>query len=201
MIGSEHLAALTAFAFAGSWTPGPNNAMLAASGARFGFRATLPHALGVAIGFAAMCFLLGLGLGEVFRHSELLREILRWAGAAAMLWIAWKIATAPAPGKAEGRGRPLNFLEAAAFQWINPKAWMMCIGVLAQFASGAAPMVEAAVAGTVFLVSGGTSAPAWALFGRAARRWLGEGPRLRAFNLIMAGLVLAGVLGLLAADL
>ncbi|MGG7565271.1 LysE family translocator [Rhodovulum sp. DZ06] len=199
-LGAETLLALAAFAFAGSWTPGPNNAMLAASGARFGYRATLPHLLGVTIGFCVMCFAIGLGLGEAFQRSAILREGLRWAGAAAMLYIAWKIATAPAPGSGRARGRPLSFLEAAGFQWINPKAWMMCLGVLAQFASGAAPVQEAAAAAAVFFVSGLSSTHAWTLFGKAAGRWLGDGWRLRAFNLGMAGLVAMGVVALMTED-
>lgn len=200
-LGAETLLALAAFAFAGSWTPGPNNAMLASSGATFGLRRTLPHALGVSLGLSAMCFALGLGLGEAFRASPLLREGLRWVGAAAMLWLAWKIATAAAPGAAGARARPLRFWEAAAFQWVNPKAWMMCLGVLAQFATGAAPAAEAALASAAFLAAGCTSAPSWAWFGQAAGRWLGRGARLRAFNLAMAALVAAGVIALLQEDL
>jgi threonine/homoserine/homoserine lactone efflux protein len=201
MIGLDTLGPLAAFAFAGTWTPGPNNAMLAASGANFGFRRTIPHGLGVALGLGAMCFALGLGLGEAFERSAALRETLRWAGVAAMLYIAWRIANAGAPGKGRIGARPLGFWQAAAFQWINPKAWLMSLGVLAQFASGAAPMAEAALASGVFIVSGLTSAPAWTLFGRAAGRWLGQGRRLRAFNFAMAGMVALGVIALLAEDL
>ncbi|MFT7028257.1 MAG: threonine/homoserine/homoserine lactone efflux protein [Paracoccaceae bacterium] len=201
MIALDTLGPLAAFALAGTWTPGPNNAMLAASGANFGFRRTAPHFLGVSLGLGAMCLALGLGLGEVFRHSALLRETLRWVGAAAMLWIAWKIARAAAPGKGRVGARPLTFLQAAGFQWINPKAWLMSLGVLAQFATGAAPLVEATVIAGVFTVSGLTSSPCWTLFGRQAARWLGEGPRLRAFNLTMAAMVALGVIALLTEDL
>jgi threonine/homoserine/homoserine lactone efflux protein len=201
LTGSETLPALAAFALAGTWTPGPNNAMLAASGANFGFRRTVPHFLGVSLGLGLMCFAIGLGLGEAFQRSAILRETLRWAGAAAMLYIAWRIATAAAPGKGRIGARPLTFLQAAGFQWINPKAWLMCLGVLAQFASGTAPMAEAAVISGVFVASGLTSAPSWTLFGRTAGRWLGQGRRLQAFNWAMAALVVAGVALLITEDL
>lgn len=197
----EDLFALAAFAFAGTWTPGPNNAMLAASGANFGFRRTVPHALGVTFGLAVMCFALGMGLGEVFQRSSLLREALRWAGAAAMLYIAWRIATAAAPGKGRTGARPLSFLQAAGFQWINPKAWLMCLGALSLFATGAAPVTEAAVISSAFIASGLTSSPSWTLFGRTAGRWLGQGRRLQAFNWAMAALVIAGVVLLMTDDL
>lgn len=186
----ETLAALTGFAFAGVWTPGPNNVMLAASGATFGLRATVPHALGVALGFPIMLFLVALGLGEVFRTVPAFRTGLSVAGCAVMLWLAWRIGTAGPPGSS-GRTRPLSFLQATGFQWINPKAWVMAIGVAATYASGAAPLREAIVAATVFAVAGLTSAHGWALFGAGIGRALGIGWRLRAFNAAM-GLLLAG---------
>jgi len=185
----ETLIALAGFALAGVWTPGPNNVMLAASGATFGWRATLPHAMGVALGFPMMLFLVGLGLGELFRSQPLFRTGLAWAGCAVMLWLAWRIATAGPPGDAR-RSRPLSFVEATGFQWINPKAWVMAIGVSATYASGAAPLMEAAIAAAVFALAGLTSANGWAAFGAALGRLLGTGRRLRAFNAAM-GLMLA----------
>ena len=184
------LIALTGFAFASTWTPGPNKVMLAASGATFGWRATLPHAMGVALGFPLMLFLIALGLGEVFQRSPALRTGLAWAGMAVMLWLAWRIATA-GPSAGGRRARPLSFLEASAFQWINPKAWVMAIGTAATYASGAAPVLEAAIAALVFVGSGLTSANGWAGFGAALGRVLGTGRRLRLFNAAM-GALLAG---------
>ncbi|MEC9432434.1 MAG: LysE family translocator [Pseudomonadota bacterium] len=197
----ETVAAIAAMAFAGTWSPGPNNALLSASGARFGFRATLPHARGVALGFPAMLFALALGMGAVFRQSELLRETLRWGGAALLVWLAWRTATAPAPGKGGGRARPFTFLEAAAFQWINPKAWIMALAVISQFADGSAPLRDAGVIAAVYAVSGLGSSHSWAGLGAAIGRFLGDGWRLRAFNLVMAALLLAGVAALLTEDL
>ena len=190
MMPAETLIALIGFAFAGVWTPGPNNVMLAASGATFGWRATLPHALGVALGFPVMLFLVALGLGEVFRSAPAFRTGLAWTGCAIMLWLAWRIANAGPPGDAR-RARPLSFAEATGFQWINPKAWVMAIGVSATYASGAAPLLEAAIAALIFAVAGLTSANGWAASGAAIGRLLGTGWRLRAFNIAM-GLLLAG---------
>jgi threonine/homoserine/homoserine lactone efflux protein len=196
-LDTQTLLALAGFAFAGTWTPGPNNMMLAASGATFGWRATLPHAMGVALGFPAMLFLIALGLGEAFEHSPALREGLAWTGCAVMLWLALRIATAaPAGDGRTGRGRPLGFLEASAFQWINPKAWVLAIGVAATYASGVAPVLEAALAALVFALAGLTSSQGWSGFGAALGRLLGRGPRLRAFNAAMGGLLALSALWL-----
>lgn len=183
------LLALTGFAFATTWTPGPNNMMLAASGATFGWRATLPHALGVALGFPLMVFLIALGLGEVFQRSPAFRSGLTWLGLAAMLWLAWRVATADA-ARSGTRARPLRFHEAAAFQWINPKGWAMAIGVAATYVRGAEPVLEAAIAAGIFMLVGITSSQGWAVFGAGIGRLLGTGLRLRAFNVTM-GLLLA----------
>jgi threonine/homoserine/homoserine lactone efflux protein len=185
----ETLLALTALAFASTWTPGPNNILLANSGAIFGFRPTLPHALGVALGFPLMLFLLSLGLGEAFARSEALREGLRWVGVVVLLWLGWRIATARRARGGAGRGRPFTFAEAAAFQWVNPKAWAMAVSTAAAFSTGAAPLREAALFAAVFVLSGLTSANGWAAFGAALRRALSSEPRLRAFNALMGGLI------------
>lgn len=197
-MGWETLAALAGFALASTWTPGPNNMMLAASGATFGFRRTLPHALGVALGFPVMLFLIALGLGEVFQRVPAIGTTLAWVGCAVMLWLAWRIATAGAAGS-RVRPRPLNFIEASAFQWVNPKAWVMSIGVSATFATGAHPVLEAAIAAGVFVLSGLGSANGWAAFGAGIGRMLGTGWRLRAFNMAMGALLAVSALWLVVA--
>ena len=185
----QTLLALAGFAFATTWTPGPNNMMLASSGATFGWRPTVPHAMGVALGFPLMVFLIALGLGEVFHRVALLKTVLTWAGFAVMLWLAWRIANAGA-ARAKARTRPLHFHEAAAFQWINPKAWAMAIGVSATYAHGGDPLAEAALIAAVFVAAGLSSSQTWAAFGAGIGRALGVGARLRAFNVTM-GLLLA----------
>ena len=186
---AETLLALTAFALATVWTPGPNNMMLASSGATFGWRRSVGHAMGVALGFPFMLFLIALGLGQAFERSETLRLALSVVGCGVMLWLAWRIATA-GPARAGSRSRPLSFLEASAFQWVNPKAWVMAIGAAATYVRGADPMLEAAIAAAVFVAAGLTSSQGWLIFGTAIGRLLGTGRKLRAFNAAM-GLLLA----------
>ncbi len=195
---TQTLLALTGFAMAASWTPGPNNMMLAASGATFGWRATVPHAMGVALGFPLMIFLIALGLGEIFQRSAALRTGLAWGGFAVILYLGWRIAMAGS-AKTGARARPLNFFEAAAFQWINPKGWVMAVAAAATYASGGAPLREAGVLAAVFLAVSLPGAQGWTLFGVGIGRMLGTGARLRAFNVIM-GLLLASSALLLVLD-
>ena len=187
-MNADTLAALAGLAVAMTWTPGPNNMMLAASGANFGWRRTVPHAMGVCFGFPLMLFVVAMGLGQVFAAEPRLARALGWVGLVAMLWFAWRIATA-GPGGAARRSRPLSFLEAGAFQWVNPKAWTFAVLVTATYISGSAPAQAALVAAFVFLLSGLGSSQAWTLFGTGVGRLLGTGRRLRAFNLAMAALL------------
>ncbi|MGG7645083.1 LysE family translocator [Rhodovulum sp. YNF3179] len=184
---------LLGLAVAAAWTPGPNNALVASSGATFGLRRTVPHVLGIALGFPLMIFLVGLFLGELFQASALLRETLRWGGAALMLWVAWQIARSGGLGARGAAPRPFTFVEAAGFQWINPKAWAMAVGVTAQFISGAAPLVTAGIVAATFVAVGLLSASTWAGAGRILTRWLTTDDRLTWFNRVMAGLIVVSV--------
>jgi threonine/homoserine/homoserine lactone efflux protein len=199
ILSPEILAALAAFALASVWTPGPNNVMLAASGATFGVRRTTRQALGVALGFPLMLFAIALGLGEVLRTVPALRDGLAWVGFAVMVWLAWRIGTQGRAARADGRAsEPLSFTVAVLFQWVNPKAWVMAVATAATYASGAAPGLEAAVAALVFALAGLTSAFGWAAAGAALGRLLGEGWRLRAFNAAMGALLALSALWLVA---
>ena len=183
----ETLSAVAGLAVSMTWTPGPNNMMLAASGANFGWRRTAGHMLGVCIGFPIMLFLVAMGLGGIFERLPWLAEALTWTGFAAMLWFSWKIATARR-ADAETTGRPLTFLQASAFQWVNPKAWTFAIWMTASYATS---VWATLICCAVFLASGLGSCNAWTVFGAAIGRALGAGWRLRAFNVAMA-LLLAG---------
>ena len=199
---ADSLAALAGIAVAMTWTPGPNNVMLAASGANFGWRRTVPHAMGVSFGFPLMLFVVAMGLGRVFAAEPRIALALGWLGLVVILWFAWRVAMAD-PAHAERRSRPLSFLEAGAFQWVNPKAWTFAVLVTATYIAGpptGAPAMEAAlVAASVFLLSGLGSSQAWAVFGTGLGRLLGRGWRLRAFNLAMGALLAASAVWLLAA--
>lgn len=205
--GAAWFASAAGFALAMAATPGPNNAMIAASGANFGMRRSLPHLLGVTLGFPTMLLLVALGAAELLHATPGLERALRWGGAAWMLWLAWRIATAePAGGAAEAgragggtRTRPLSFLEAAAFQWVNPKAWTIAAGAIAAYtAGGGALLPRALLLAAIFAVATLLSLVAWAALGAGMARLLLRASALRRFNRVMALLLALSVLPLLA---
>lgn len=195
----ELLAAFVVFAVVTLFTPGPNNVMLMASGLNFGLPRTLPHVLGVSLGFALMALLVGLGLGAVFAAYPVLHTVLKYAGAAYLLYLAWLIASA-APAEADGqsRGHPLTFLQAAAFQWVNPKGWVVAVGASASYAALAVFPVNMAVMAVLFAVVGTLSALAWAWFGSGLRALLRRRGTVRAFNIVMALLLVASIYPVIA---
>ncbi|MDG3042264.1 LysE family translocator [Roseicyclus marinus] len=190
--------ALIVFAFASSITPGPNNIMLLASGANFGLRRTIPHMLGISIGHAVMVALIGLGLLRLFELLPWLRPALMAACAAYLLWLAWKIANAAAPDAARAAGRPFTFVQAAGFQWVNPKAWYMGIYAQTYYAPADAGWLGALFVPVVFALVNLPSVAIWAAAGTALRRWLAEPERLRVFNITMALLLVASLYPMLS---
>ncbi len=179
-----------------SVTPGPNNMMLLASGVNFGFRRTVPHMLGISIGHSLMVFLMGLGLAGVFKAWPPALLVLKALAVGYMLWLAWKIAQSGAPGEGRSAARPMTFLQAAAFQWVNPKAWMMAVGAVSAYVTQPSVWAYAAVAG-VFAAVNLPSVSIWAGAGQAMRRWLDAPGRLRAFNWGMAGLLVLSLVPVL----
>lgn len=192
MMTSTVLLALLGFAFAATITPGPNNLMLMASGANFGFQRTLPHMMGILVGFSMMIFLVGMGLMALFDVLPGLHVVLKVVSIAYLLWLAWKIATAPPPEKAEIEGRPLTFLQAAAFQWVNPKAWAMGLSAITLYAPDRSFVSIAIVAGAFAFVCFPANS-VWAWVGTMVRRWLSNARRLRAFNVTMALLLISSL--------
>jgi len=186
------LSALVAFAFVSSITPGPNNLMLLASGVNFGFRRTVPHMLGIGIGFTLMVALVGLGLAGVFTAWPPARPALKIAATVYMLWLAWKIAHAAPPESAQGNATPLTFLQAAAFQWVNPKAWTMALGAISLYAPGQEVVAVLWVAGVFGLVNL-PCVSSWTVMGMALKRALQNPARLRVFNVTMALLLVASL--------
>ncbi|MDW4498612.1 LysE family translocator [Sulfitobacter sp. D35] len=188
----DQLTALVAFAFVSSVTPGPNNLMLMASGANFGFRRSIPHMLGIGIGFTVMVLLVGTGLMQVFDRYPVSYTVLRAASVAYLLWLAWKIAHAAPSGRGAGRPRPMTFLQAAAFQWVNPKAWAMALTANSLYAPDATLWAFALVAG-VFGVVNLPSVSVWTVLGQQMARLLINPRRLAAFNWTMAALLVASL--------
>lgn len=192
----DALPALLTFALVASATPGPNNMMLLASGANFGFRRTLPHLLGVNLGFVVMVGLVGLGLMGIFEAWPPARTVLRVLATAYLGWLAWRVATADAPTEKTAT-RPLSFLEAAAFQWVNPKAWAMALTAISVYA----PDRTAASVLWVALAFGVVNLPSislWTAMGTALTQLVATPRRRRAFNWTMAGLLVASSLPMLA---
>jgi len=196
---SDLLWALLLFAVVTLFTPGPNNAMLMASGLNFGFRRGLPHLWGVALGFAVMVLAVGLGLGAVFRAYPIAYTLLKYAGAAYLLYLAWQIATAgPIEEGGEARGRPITFLEAAAFQWLNPKGWVMAVGAASAYAAVAAFPVNVMLMAFLFGSLGILSSATWLGFGTGLKRLLNSPRAVRAVNIVMALMLAASLWPILA---
>ncbi len=191
---SSLLVSLFAFVFAASFTPGPNNIMLTASGVNFGFNRTIPHMLGIIVGFPAMILLVALGLGQIFIILPQLHDILKWLGSAYLLFLAWKIATAAQPKQGKRVAKPLSFLQAALFQWVNPKGWIMSVAALANYttAESSYVMQTLLVTGIFFLTSLGATT-SWAFFGALIGRLLQSYLALRIFNAMMAALIVASI--------
>lgn len=196
------LLSVLAFATSMSATPGPNNAMVTASGATYGFSRTWPHMLGVSVGFPVMLVVLALGAGGVLTAYPAIHLVMKVLGAAYMLWLAWQIASAEPRVEGAGedrRGRPMRFYEAAAFQWINPKAWMIAFGALATYTAVGTDAVLGQVLwlSAIFFVAALLSLMLWTAIGTGAARLLGTARRIRIFNIVLAVLLVASLLPLL----
>jgi threonine/homoserine/homoserine lactone efflux protein len=181
--------ALAMFAFVMSVTPGPNNIMLLASGAQFGFRRTLPHMVGIGVGMAILISSALLGLGALFALYPPLYIVLKWFGGAYLLWLAWKIASAPANGLSNAHPQqmsPMRWWQAALFQFINPKAWMMAISGVGTFTIQGDMYVQSGL--FILIIFACVNLPTislWAGLGVSIRHWLTDAKRQRAFNITM----------------
>ncbi|MBP1883238.1 LysE family translocator [Sinorhizobium mexicanum] len=187
----DTLLALFLFAFTTSITPGPNNMMLFASGVNFGFARTIPHMLGIGVGFFVLLLAVGLGLGALLHSVPLVYTTLKFAGGGYLVWIAWKIGTSRSLGEGKASARPMTFLQAAAFQWVNPKAWVMAVSAMATYTSGDSYLLSVLAVGLVFALVNVPSVSTWAGFGSALRQWLSEPSRLKWFNITMALLLVS----------
>ncbi|TPK21146.1 LysE family translocator [Mesorhizobium sp. B2-5-9] len=186
--------ALLLYALVTSVTPGPNNFMLLASGVNFGIVRTIPHMLGISIGFLVLLLAVGFGLGAVLTAFPALHTGLKIAGAVYLLYLAWKIAMSRSlSGKGETDARPMRFIDAAAFQWVNPKAWVMAITAMAVYTNPERPFLSVILIGVAFTVVNLPSVSVWAGFGTALRGFLSDPVRLKWFNIGM-GVLLAATL-------
>jgi threonine/homoserine/homoserine lactone efflux protein len=189
------LLALATFCTVTLFTPGPNNLMLMASGLNYGFWRSLPHYWGVTLGFTFMVLLVGFGLGSVFSHVPALYTALKIIGAVYLLYLAWEIAHAGPIDEADSgdRGKPMTFLQAALFQWVNPKAWVMAVGAVSAYAGVATFPWNVLIIAGLFALIGCVSSGTWVLFGARLRPILTVPRAVRIFNATMAALLVASL--------
>jgi threonine/homoserine/homoserine lactone efflux protein len=192
--------ALVVFACVMAFTPGPNNILLAASGVNFGFTRTIPHMIGVTIGFAVLLAACGAGLGLVFAAAPALHTVLKVAGAAYMLWLAWNVANAHLADDDKARVRPFTFLQAAAFQWVNPKAVVAAVSAIAIYVRPGYERIDFPVMLAVLTVATILSVSTWTGFGVALRSFLRSPSHARIFNIAMALLLVASIVPMVGAS-
>jgi threonine/homoserine/homoserine lactone efflux protein len=193
-MSADTFLALLVFAFVTSVTPGPNNLMLLASGVNFGFWCSVPHMAGIAIGFFVLLLAVGFGLGAVLTAFPALDLALKIAGAAYLLYLAWRIAMSRSIAKgSDTTARPMSFLAAAAFQWVNPKAWVMAVTAMAVYTNPERPFLTVMIVAAAFAIVNFPSVSVWAGFGTALRSFLSDSVRLKWFNIGM-GVLLAATL-------
>ena len=196
-MSQQLLLAFVVFAAVMYFTPGPNNVMLLSSGLTYGFRRTLPHIAGIVIGMAFMISAVGVGLGTILVAYPVLQTILKYAGSAYLIYLAAVIAMSGSPKPGEAGRKPMSFWGAAVFQWINVKGWVMVIGSITAYAAIAAFPWNIVIQTVIVLVVGIPATVAWALFGSALRPVLTSPLAVRAFNIVMAILLLASLIPVL----
>jgi len=176
-------------------TPGPNNVMLTTTGLNFGVRRGIPHLLGICIGFPVMLALIGLGFGTLFQLYPVLHEIIKIIGIVYLLYLAWKIANSSGGISTVSQSRPINFWQSAAFQWINPKAWIMGSSALAAYTTlDDSFFVQVAIVCVTFMVITFPCAGVWLFFGAGLQKFLRDPAHLKLFNIAMALLLVGSIL-------
>jgi len=187
--------ALVLFILATSITPGPNNVMILASGANHGFKKSIPHLLGIDLGFPIMMIAVGLGAGQLFQQSPAIFSWLKIIGVIYLSYLAFKIATAPVQNFESIKAQPMTFFQALLFQWVNPKAWIMCIGAVVTFTvADASYLYQVFIIALLFFVLGSPCTISWLWFGSILRRLLLQEKYLRVFNLSMGLLLMTSLI-------
>lgn len=182
------------FAFSTTITPGPNNVMIMSSGVNYGIKASVPHWLGICLGFPLMVLLVGLGFGAVFDRYPHLHQLIKVVGVAYLIWLAWRIASAEPKAIEKGKSKPFSFIQAALFQWVNGKAWVMASGAVAAFTTvGGVYWLEVSVITAAFLLVAFPCVGAWLVFGAALRAVLTKPLFQRIFNICMAIILVLSV--------
>jgi threonine/homoserine/homoserine lactone efflux protein len=180
------------------FTPGPNNILVASSGVNFGFRRTIPHILGVTVGYPLMLLIVGLGLAKIFIAVPLIHVVLKYVCIVYLLYLAWRIASVSQVGEARKTPAPLTFLQAAAFQWVNGKGWVIALSAVTTYTvvDSTLPLQIAALASVALFITC-ASVCSWTLFGAVLRQFLHTERRRRWFNYSMAALLVASIVPVL----
>ncbi|MCH7671214.1 MAG: LysE family translocator [Proteobacteria bacterium] len=190
----EYLA-IIAFAITTCVTPGPNNAMIMTSGLNYGIRRSLPHYTGICLGFPVMVTAVGLGIAGLFEQFPFLHVVLKVVGAAYLSYLAYRIATAPVASVDARKGRPFTFIQAAAFQWVNPKAWVLAVGATVTYTVISDTYVlQVLTIALIFLVFGAPCIMLWLWFGSSLKGILRRPDYVRIFNISMASLLMASLI-------
>ena len=186
------------FAFSTTITPGPNNVMIMSSGVNYGIKTSLPHWLGICFGFPLMVLLVGLGFGVVFERYPHLHQLIKVVGVVYLIWLAWRIASAEPKAIEQGKSKPFSFTQAALFQWVNGKAWVMASGAVAAFTSvGGVYWLEVSIITAAFLLVAFPCVGIWLVFGAALRTILTKALFQRIFNITMAVILVLSVVPVL----
>ncbi len=194
MMISSYLVSLTLFVVASTGTPGPNNLMMLSSGLNFGIKKSIPHWLGICTGVPLMVFAMGFGLDTLFQRWPMVFSVLKIAGIAYLIFLAYKIATNTKPLDTTRRARPMNYIQAALFQWVNPKAWIMVVSAITAFTSQEnALLPQVAVIATIFLMVGLICVGSWLFAGAQLQRLLTKPAQQTFFNWGMAALLICSI--------
>ena len=186
--------AILLFAFSATITPGPNNIMIMASGLNYGFRRSIPHLLGICLGFPAMVITVGMGLGIIFEQYPVIHQVIKVLGTLYLIYLSWLIATAPVSSLETKAGHPLTFFTAALFQWVNPKAWVMITGAMAAYTTTDKNLtLQIFSIASAFLLVTFPCVGIWLFFGITLKRFLSNNFYHRVFNIVMALLLLISI--------
>jgi threonine/homoserine/homoserine lactone efflux protein len=185
---------LILFVLSTSITPGPNNTLILASGVNYGVTRSLPHLFGIATGFPLMVIAVGLGVGGLFQQFPILQIVLKIVGTLYLLYLAYKVATAPTKDIEITKAKPFTFLQALLFQWVNPKAWMMAISGVTTFTAVTHYFIDVILVASAFILFGAPCTALWMLCGATLRNILHNPTYRRAFNISMASLLVVSLI-------
>lgn len=195
----ELILAIALFAFSSGITPGPNNIMLMTSGVNFGVKRSIPHLLGISLGFPTMILAIGLGLSALFQSYPIIHQVIKVVGIGYLLYLSWLIANSSSKMEGKVIAKPFSFIQAAAFQWVNPKGWIMAVGAIATFTSVQQDLTPQVITiATVFLCVAFPCAIVWLGFGVALKRILKNERQQKIFNITMAVLLVASIIPMIA---